>query len=151
MRLLTRILSGIAFLGAATASVYLLTATTYAGIATGTDRAFATGSDSAGQGMGGVQFSETFVEANGAWGVGLLLVVTLATAAPLVATYASLSAQRAITWLIALLLLAFSVLAGFTIGLFFLPSALVLVLAAILTLLIRNDSPDEGGIQRSAW
>jgi hypothetical protein len=78
-------------------------------------------------------------------------VVTLTTGVPFAAMLAFPGAQRAITWIVALLLIGFSVLAGFTIGLFFLPSGLLLLLAAILTLFIRNERPDVSRIERSAW
>jgi hypothetical protein len=135
MRRLATALSAFACLGALAASGFLLAVPAYEGIATS--------AASAGGGVDTVRFTQTFAEANGPRAMGLLLLVTLVATAPLGVALARPAAQRATTWASALLLSAFSVLAGFTVGLFYLPSALTLLIAAVVTLAPERTTPDR--------
>ena len=78
--------------------------------------------------------SATLVEVNGHWVLWLLLVPVVLTA---IAFAAALLAgkgprlRRVTLWSMAMLLLALSLLAGFSIGLYFLPAALALTVAAV--------------------
>jgi hypothetical protein len=74
--------------------------------------------------------SATLVGENGAWVVVLLCVPVALAALGLVA---SLRGRRVLMWVLAAVLLGFVVLGGFSIGLFYLPAALALLVAAGLT------------------
>jgi hypothetical protein len=80
------------------------------------------------------------VEVNGTAVVIQLLVVTLVSGLPLYAAVRRSAFQRLVTWVSALLLMAYSIAGSFTIGLAFLPSAILLLFAAIATLFIRKGA-----------
>ena len=131
MRRLSTILSGLALLASAAATLYLLSAPFYQGIETVQTES---GSDT-------IQVTKTLAEVNGPRVVYLLVGVTLASSAPLFVALRRPVLQRLVTWVSALLLMAFSILGSFTIGLFFMPSAILLLTAAIVTLFIRKNAP----------
>lgn len=138
MRRLATALSAAAFLVACAATIYLLTAATYEGVSTG---AVLTGG-----GAEPTRVTRSFVSTNGSWVIGLLLGVTLLAGVPLGIALASPRNQQAATWSAALLLLGFSMISGFSVGLLFLPSAALLLVAAIVTVFVKAaDSSDEGG------
>jgi hypothetical protein len=131
MKTTATVLSGLALLLSIVATFYLLEAPLYQGTET----------SCIGDECETVETTKTLVEANGRWVVNLLIAVTLVSGAPLFAlVFRRLTLQRWVTWLSALLLLAFSIAGSFTIGLAFMPSALLLILAGILTLFIRKDA-----------
>jgi hypothetical protein len=130
MRTLATMLSGLAFLVSIAATIYLLNAPLYQYV-----RVVDTASD--GETIRG---TATLVEVNGTRVVIQLLVVTLVSGVPLFVALARPALQRLVTWVSALLLLAYSIAGSFTIGLAFMPSAILLLIAAIATLFIRKGA-----------
>lgn len=65
---------------------------------------------------------------------GLLAGLVILAGLPLAFALGAPRLGRPVTWALALTLAAFSVLAGFSVGLFFLPAAGLLLLAAVTTL-----------------
>lgn len=74
--------------------------------------------------------SATLIAENGPW-VALLLCVPAVLAA--LGLWAALRGHRSLAWIFAGVLLGFCVLGAFSVGLFYLPAALALLLAAGLT------------------
>jgi hypothetical protein len=70
---------------------------------------------------------------NGPWVAGLLMGVVVLTGLPVGVAFRHPSAQRMTTWCAAVLILGFALVAGFSVGLFYLPSAVFLLAAALLT------------------
>ena len=137
-------LSAAAFLLASAATIYLLTAANYEDVSTGAVLM--------GGGTEPVRVTRSFVATNGSWVIGLLLCVTVLAGVPLGIALASPKNQQAATWSTALLLLGFSIISGFSVGLLFLPSAALLLGAAIVTVFIKaDDSSDEGGYRGAIW
>ena len=130
MRTLATILSGLAFLASIAATIYLLNAPLYQTIETVHTES----------GEETIQGTATLVEANGTWVVNQLVGVTLASGVPLFVALRRFALQRLVTWVSALLLLAYSIAGSFTIGLAFMPSAILLLIAAMATLFIRKDA-----------
>jgi hypothetical protein len=131
-RTLATILSGLALLASIAVSIYLLNIPLYQGIETHCDQS----------GCTTIHTTKTLVEENGSWAIILLTLVTLASGVPFVVSLTLPRAQRPVTWVFALLILAFSILGSLTIGLAYLPSAILLFIAAVLTLFIRKG-PDH--------
>ncbi len=75
------------------------------------------------------RFTATLIEQNGLWVLWLLLVPVLLTGNVLRAVWQN-NARNALLWGIALALLGLCVLAGYSIGVFYLPAALALVFTA---------------------
>ena len=75
------------------------------------------------------RFTATLIEQNGLWVLWLLLVPVLLTGIVLRAVWQN-NARNALLWGIALALLGLCVLAGYSIGVFYLPAALALVFTA---------------------
>ena len=73
--------------------------------------------------------SSSLVEKNGLWVLWLLLVPVLLTGIVLRAVWQN-NARNALLWGVALVLLGLCVLAGYSIGVFYLPAALALVFTA---------------------
>jgi len=73
-------------------------------------------------------YSTTVLEQNGAW-VVLLLCLPVALAA--IGLVGAARRNRLLVWAPAAVLLGFSMLAGFSIGLFYVPAAVALLLAAV--------------------
>ncbi|HKI54304.1 MAG TPA: hypothetical protein VJ987_09275 [Anaerolineales bacterium] len=130
MRRLATILNGLALLISIAATIYLLNAPLYHGSET----------SCIGNECETIETTQTLVEANGLRVVYQLIVVTLVSSLPFLAAFARPAAQRLVTWGSALLLLAYSIAGAFTVGLAFMPSALLLVIAAIFTSFIRKDT-----------
>lgn len=80
------------------------------------------------------------MEGNGTLVVYQLVAVTLASGVPLFAAFALPNSQRLVTWVFAMLLVAYSLAASLTIGGVFMPSAILLLTAAIVTLFIRKEA-----------
>jgi len=137
MRRLATGVSALALLSACTASAYLWRVPMYASLSTtstSTSSAVTTGLD-----------SQTLVGANGSWVTVLLVGVTLLCGLPLCVAVAVPGAQRGATWSTALLVLGFSIISGFSVGLFFMPSALLLLVSAILTVFVKEgETPADG-------
>jgi hypothetical protein len=78
-----------------------------------------------------VQQSEhaSLIAVNGAWVIALLAVPVALTCLALLGVARR---QRVVVWIAAAVLIAFSVVSGFSIGLFFAPAAFVLLVAAAL-------------------
>jgi hypothetical protein len=126
MRTLATILSGLAFLACTAATIYLLNAPFYRTVTESAEQS--------------IQGTATLVEANGTWVINQLLLVTLVSGVPLFVALRRSPLQRLVTWVSALLLMAYSIAGSFTIGLAFMPSAILLLIAAIATLFIRKGA-----------
>ena len=90
--------------------------------------------------------THTLVEANGLWVLWLLLIPVLLSGAALLAvvfTGTGQARRRALLWTPALALLAFCVVGIFSIGLFYLPAALAMQVAAI-TDSLKGSAADAG-------
>ena len=129
MRTLALILCGLAFLLSMAATIYLLNAPLYQTVHI----------ENGGQ---PIQGTATLVEANGTWVVNQLVGVTLVSGVPLVLALRRSALQRLVTWVSALLLMGYSIAGSMTIGLAFMPSAILLLIAAIAALFIRKDIID---------
>jgi hypothetical protein len=127
IRTLATILSGLAFLAAIAATIYLLNAPLYQHVKTVHTES----------GEQTIQGTATLVEVNGTWVINQLLLVTLVSGVPLFVALRRSTLHRLVTWVSALLLMAYSIAGSFTIGLAFMPSAILLLMAAIATLFIR--------------
>ena len=130
MRTLATILSGLAFLTSIAATIYLLNAPLYQYV-----KVVHTES-----GEETIQGTATLVEENGNWVVNQLVGVTLVSGVPLFVALRRSALQRLVTWVSALLLMAYSIAGSFTIGLAFMPSAILLLIAAMATLFIRKGA-----------
>ena len=75
------------------------------------------------------RFTSSLIEQNGLWVLWLLLVPVLLTGIVLRAVWQN-NARNALLWGVALVLLGLCVLAGYSIGVFYLPAALALVFTA---------------------
>ena len=128
MRTLVTILSGLAFLACIAATIYLLNAPLYQHVKTVHTES----------GEQTIQGTATLVEVNGTWVVYQLIGVTLVSGVPLFVALRRSAIQRLVTWVCALLLMAYSIAGSFTIGLAFMPGAILLLFAAIATLFIRK-------------
>jgi hypothetical protein len=129
LRKLALILSALALLLSAAATIYLLSAPLYRGFTTQHTES----------GSVTIETTKTLVEANGWWVAYLLAGMTLASGIPLLAALALPSSQRLVTWVFGLILMAFSILGSLTVGLAYMPSAILLLTAAIVTLFIRRN------------
>ena len=125
MRRSAATLNALAAVWAAAATLYLLSAAGY--------RVVSTSSAVAGEDAGVGHLAVSLVSASGPWIVALLFVVTLTAALPFGVALAYPAGQRVTTWTCALSLLGFSLVAGFSVGLPYLPPALVLVASALVT------------------
>ena len=128
MRTLATILSGLAFLASIAATIYLLNAPFYRYVEIVHTES----------GEETIQDTATLVEVNGTWVVNQLIGVTLVSGVPLFVALRRSALQALATWVSALLLMAYSIAGSFTIGLAFMPSAILLLIAAIATLFIRK-------------
>jgi len=135
-RTLATIISGLALLASIAVTIYLLNAPLYQGVETHCTES----------GCETIQTTRTLVEENGSWARILLTLVTLASGVPFVVSLTLPRFQRLATWVFALLILAFSIIGGLSIGLAYMPSAILLLIAAVLTLFIRKDTPLGEGL-----
>jgi hypothetical protein len=126
MRTLATILSGLALLASIAATILLLIAPLYQHVTESSEET--------------IQGTATLVEVNGTWVVNQLIGVTLASGVPLFVALRRSALQRLVTWVSALLVVAYSIAGSFTIGLAFMPSAILLLMAAIATLFIRESA-----------
>jgi hypothetical protein len=137
MRRLALTLDALAFLWACAATVYLVLAAGHQGVST---ISALTASDVEAQ-----RVTVSLVSAEGVWVVGLLLGVTLLAGLPLGVGLALPVARPTTTWTAGLLLLGFAIVSGFSLGLFYLPSAVLLVVAGVVSTSIESDiSPRTG-------
>jgi hypothetical protein len=81
------------------------------------------------------QTSASLVEENGVWVIGLLCVPVALTA---LALYFAVRRRRVLLWLSGLVLLGFVVVSGFTIGMWYVPAALAVLIASGLS---RGSAP----------
>jgi len=121
-RTFATILSGLAFFASIVATVFLLNAPLYSGMETSCTES----------GCETIQVTKTLVEANGRWVIYQLAVVDFISGVPLLVALRRSASQRLATWVSALLLLAYSIAGGLSIGLAFMPAAILLLIAAIL-------------------
>lgn len=131
MRRLAGTMDALAFLWSGAASIYLLTAAANEGIGTGTALTES--------GVEPQRVTASLASANGPWVVAVLVGVTLLAGVPMGVALTHPEGQKVTTWCVAVLLLGFSVLSGFSVGLFYLPGAALLVLAALATTSARTD------------
>jgi hypothetical protein len=118
------LLFGLGFAWAAAGSIRLLTSTHYLGMVTEAGR-------HADPRVG--QVTVSLASANGAWVVGLLSLVTILFGLPFGVTLTHPTGQRSVGWTIGLLVLAFSIISGFSVGLTYLPAALLVIAGAALS------------------
>ena len=81
------------------------------------------------------RFTATLIQVNGSWVILLLAAPVVLTALTLVSvllTDAGQARRRVFLWASAILLSGFGVLGSFSIGLFYLPAALALIVSAVL-------------------
>ena len=128
IRTLATILCGLAFITSIAVTIQLLNVPLYHGFE----------SHCTVNGCETIQSTQTLVAVNGARVIGRLALVTLVSGAPLFVTLRRSSAQRLVTWVCTLLLMAYSIAGSMTIGFAFMPSAILLLLAAIVTLFIHQ-------------
>ena len=130
MRTLALILSGLALLIAIALTIRLLNIPLY--------RGFESHCTESGCEM--VESTQTLVEANGTWVINQLILVNLVTGLPLFVALRRSTSQSLVTWVSALLLSAYSIAGSMTIGAAYMPSAILLLMTAIITLFIRKDA-----------
>lgn len=135
MKTLAMILSGLALVASAAATIYLFFAPFYQGIITVQTES----------GVQTIQVTKTVVQVNGSRAIILLVGATLISSVPFLVAFARPSLQRLVTGVCALLLLAFSIAGSLTIGLAFMPSAILLLVAGIVSLFIRKDAAQSDG------
>lgn len=121
MRRLARTLDSLAFLWACAATVYLLLSSSPGGV-TASGLLAATG-------VGTGRVLPPLATARGVWMAGLLLVVTVLAGLPLGVAMTHPSGHRPTAWAVAGLLLAFCLLTTPFVGLLYLPSTLLLMVA----------------------
>jgi hypothetical protein len=114
-------LSALAFPWACGATVYLLLVSSHPGIATSAVLA-ASGGEAR-------RMPPSLATANGVWTAALLICVTLLAGMPLGVALAHPPGQRTTAWAAGLLLLGFCAMAGVSVGLLYLPSAILLIVA----------------------
>lgn len=134
MRRLATTLSALGFVWASAVTVFLVSAAGYEGISTGSAVA-----------AGDTGISVSLLSANGPWFVGLLVGVTLLAGLPFGLALCYPAGQRTTTWISGLLLLSFSIIAGFSVGLPYLLPALVLLASAIMTPRVQEAWHEETG------
>jgi hypothetical protein len=86
-------------------------------------------------GLQALDSTETLIEVNGYQVLYLLLIpilLTLGAALPIIRNPDLWGVRWAVVWIGASMLLVFVVLASFTIGIFYLPAALLIIAAAVL-------------------
>ena len=128
MRILAVIFTGLALLLSIAATIYLSNAPLYMGFKTHcTDSGCET-----------IEATKTLTEANGPGAVIQLITVTLFSGVPLLYTLRKSTSQLLVTWVTTLLLFVYSIAGSMTVGLFFMPSAFLLLIAAIISLFIRR-------------
>ena len=93
------------------------------------------------------QIRTTLVEENGLGVLVLPITATLVSGIPFIVVLRRSALQRLLTWVSALLFLAYSIAARFTIGYIFIPSAILLLIVAFLTLFIRKETITETRIE----
>jgi len=97
--------------------------------------------------------SVTLMSAHGVWLVALLLGITVLAGVPLGVAISYPKGQRLTNWTVSLLLLAFAVSSGLTIGPFYLPGVLALLAAAFASgrvgeVLVAHSSHPTGRAPR---
>jgi hypothetical protein len=130
LRILAIILSGLAFLASIAATTYLLITPLYQHVETILTES----------GQETIQSTAGLVEVNGTRVVIQLLLVTLVSGVPLFVVLRRSTLQRSLMWMSALLLMAYSIAGIFTIGLAFMPAAILLLIAAIASLFIHKGA-----------
>ena len=133
MRTLAAIFSGLALLLSIAATIYLSNAPLYMGFKTHcTDNGCET-----------IETTKTLTEANGPGAVIQLVAVTLFSSVPLFYTLRKSTSQLLVTWVTTLLLFVYSIAGSMTVGLFFMPSAFLLLIVAFFTLFIQKKTIAE--------
>jgi len=128
-RTFTIVLSALALLVSIIATVNLLKAPSYRGIETTCTE----------NGCETIETTNTLVGMNGSWVIYQLVIVILVSSLPLFAAFARPVIQRSVTWISALLLLVYSIAGGLSIGLAFMPTAILILVAGVVTLFIRKE------------
>ena len=127
------ILGAVAFLWACGATVYVLLASSEAGIAASS--MIAASGDTA------KRMPPPLATANGVWMTGLLIGVTLLAGIPMGIAMAHPAGQRRTAWMAGLLLLGFCLISGFFVGLLYLPSTILLIAAGAADKVEPRGSP----------
>lgn len=128
------ILGAVAFLWASAATVYVMLASSETAMSTA--NMLATSDDGA-KGM-----PPSLATANGVWMTALLVGVTLLTSLPVGIAFGLPSRQRTAAWSTGLLVLGFCLVSGHFLGLLYLPSAILLMVAGAV---------DQVEPQRAPW
>ena len=142
MRHMATALKALAFLWVGAATLYLLFTAGYEGV----NPASAFTGTAAVVGHIDVPLDSS----NGPWVVGLLLVVSLIAGIPFGVALTYPESHRAVTWTAGLLLLGFSVIAGFAVGLMYLPGAVLLLASASAKVVVKGTDWKSTGSHRSA-
>lgn len=118
------LLYGLGFAWAAVGSLRLLTTEPYLGVVT----------EAAGRPHPTIgRITVSLASANGPWIVGLLSLVTILVGVPFGVALTLPKSQRWVGWTVGLLLLGFSLISGFSVGLTYLPATLLILTAAALS------------------
>jgi hypothetical protein len=133
-RHLATALNALAFLWVSAATIYLLVTAGYEGLSPAS--ALAGNTPIVGH------IDTSLASANGPWVVGLLLIVSLIAGLPFGVALTSPKSHRAVTWTAGLLLLGFSIISGYTVGLMYLPGAVLLLAAATTNVVVRGHHGD---------
>ena len=134
------LLFGLGFTWAAAASVHLLTSAPYLGTVL---EAAGTPDPAIGR------INVTLASANGAWTLSLLSLITVLFGLPFGVALTHPGGQRFVGWTIGLLLVAFSVVTGSSVGLTYLPAALLVIAAAALSPTREHVRPEDPGLASS--
>lgn len=136
MRRLALTLGALAFLWACAATTYLLFASSQAGIARAAMLAAGGGA--------APHMPPPLATATGVWVTGLLVGVTYLAGMPLGIALAVPAGQRMVAWTTGFVLLGFCAVSGFSVGLPYLPSALLLVVAGAVDKVEPQGRPFAG-------
>jgi len=143
MRRLATALSALGFLWALTATVYVLAGAGREGISTRFDLV----AGAADAGAGGLPLTSS----DGVWVLALLAAVTLLAGLPVGVALFYPEGQRTTTWGAGLLLLSFSAVTALTVGLFYAPCAVVVLVAAIVTGAPGGEIASGSGGGATSW
>jgi hypothetical protein len=142
MRHLATALNALAFLWVSAATTYLLATA-------GDEGANATSVLSGHEAVVG-HVSVSLGSANGAWVFALLVGVSLLAVLPFGVALNFPERHRPVTWSVGLLLLGFSLISGFSVGLVYLPGALALLASAASSVMVQGDAQTPPMGHRSA-
>lgn len=124
LRRLSTISGGLAFFWACAVSLHVLRASSPTGITVSAAIAGVAGE--------AATVAPPLDSADGVWVTGLLLIISVLSGVPLAVTLTYPPGQSVTAWTIGSILVGFSVLAGLSLGLPYLPSALLIFMVGVL-------------------